>query len=104
ALFVVVHLLVMLPAACRAVGVPVARCVYETMRPAAVAGVVASLVCAGVRMAWPPPSSAAGIAEASFVGLVYVASLTTVGFDGETRRAYASQVSRVAAAVRSAIA
>jgi O-antigen/teichoic acid export membrane protein len=101
---VVGHLVVMLTAACRAVGVPVARCLYETMRPAAVAGVVASLVCAGVRMAWPPASSAAVIVEASFVGLVYVASLTTVGFDGETRRAYASQVSRVAAAVGSAIA
>ena len=101
---VVGHVAVMLTAACRAVGVSVGRCVYETMRPAAVAGGIASLVCAVVRVTWPPMSATAVIVEAAGVGLVYVGSLTTVGFDGETRRAYAFQIGRAATAVVAAIA
>jgi O-antigen/teichoic acid export membrane protein len=102
--FVVGHLAVMLTIACRAVGIPVSRFIYETMRPAAIAGAIASVVCAVVRVAHPPASATAVIVEGMAVGLVYVASLVTVGFDRDTRRGYALQVSRAAAAVLSALA
>jgi O-antigen/teichoic acid export membrane protein len=96
---VVGHLIIMLGAACRAVGVSIARCVYETTRPAAIAAAVAAAACAIVRVARPPASASAVLTEAALVGLTYVASLATVGFDAETRRAYASQARRAVAAV-----
>ena len=101
---VVGHLGIMLTAACRAVGVPIARCVYETVRPAAVAGAMAAGVCALLRTARPPASTTAIVTEGAIVGLTYVASLAIAGFDGETRRVYVSQASRAARALASAAA
>jgi O-antigen/teichoic acid export membrane protein len=100
---VVGHFVVMLTAACRAVGVSVVRCVYETARPAAVAGGLAASTCVALRMVWPPASVSAVMVEGALVGAAYVMSLATVGFDGATRRAYATQVGRAGAAVASAI-
>ena len=101
---VVGHLVVMLTAACRAVGISVARCVYETARPAAIAGAAAACACAVLRTVRPPTSAIAVAVEGAMVGIVYVASLATVGFDEETRRVYASQARRAASAVLSAVA
>ena len=101
---VVGHLVVMFSAACRAVGMSVARCVYETTRPAAIAGGIAACACVMIRVARPPASATTVVGEAAVVGLVYVASLATVGFDGETRRVYACHVRRAGAAFVSAIA
>lgn len=93
------HLFVMLAAACGAVGITVGRCVYDTMRPAAVAAAIASGVCLFVRWIRPPLSATAVIIEAAIVGGVYVASLATVGFDEETRRAYVARGRDAAASV-----
>jgi len=93
------HLFVMLAAACRAVGISVGRCVYDTMRPAAVAAAIASCACVLVRSARPPLSATAVISEAAIVGGVYLASLATIGFDDETRRAYIARVRDAAAGV-----
>jgi len=100
---VVGHLVVMLNAACRAVGISSARCVFEAARPAAIAGTTAACACAAVRIARPPASAAEVVGEMGLVALVYVASLATVGFDRETRRVYASEVRRAGAALVSAI-
>jgi len=101
---VVGHLAVMLTVACRAVGISIARCLYETARPAAIAAAVAACACAILRTARPPASAVAVVVEGAVVGLVYVASLATVGFEFETRRAYASQARRAGSAVLSAVA
>lgn len=93
------HLFVMLAAACRAVGITVGRCLYDTMRPAAVAALIASGACLLVRWARPPLSATAVIIEAAIVGGVYVASLAAVGFDRETRRAYIGRGRDAAAGV-----
>lgn len=93
------HLFVMLAAACRAVGITVGRCVYDTMRPAAVAAAIASCACVVVRWTRPPLSATAVIVEAAIVGGAYVASLATVGFDEATRRAYLARVRDAAAGV-----
>jgi O-antigen/teichoic acid export membrane protein len=93
------HIVVMLTAACRAVGVSILTCLYETTRPAAVAGAIAAAACVLIRVVRPPASALAVLVEGTLVAAVYVMSLATVGFDGATRRAYAIQVGRAAAAV-----
>lgn len=95
------HLAIMLPRACRRVGVPVTACLSETMRPAAVAGAVAAAACIAFRIGFPPVSTAMVLVEAGTVGLVYLIGLATIGFDSSTRAAYASQVG---AAVRPLVA
>jgi hypothetical protein len=100
---VVGHFMVMLTSACRAVGISVVRCLYETARPAAVAGALAASTCVALRVVRPPASASAVIVEGALVGAVYVMSLATVGFDRATRRAYAIQVGRVGAAVVSVV-
>jgi O-antigen/teichoic acid export membrane protein len=100
---VVGHFMVMLTSACRAVGISVVRCVYETARPAAVAGALAASTCVALRVVRPPAAASAVIVEGALVGAVYVMSLATVGFDRATRRAYAIQVGRVGAAVVSVV-
>jgi O-antigen/teichoic acid export membrane protein len=97
------HLGVMLTAASRAVGMSVARCAYETTRPAVVAAFIAACACALVRAVRPPSTATALVVEAMFVALAYITSLATVGFDRSTRRAYASQLRRAAAAAASAV-
>jgi len=101
---VIGHLVVMLTAACRAVGISLSRCLYETTRPAVIGAVIASCACAVLRMTRPPASAAAVIADGIMIAMVYLASLATIGFDGATRRVYASQVRRAGSAIVSVIA
>ena len=82
---VVGHLLIMLTRACRRVGMPVATCLSETMRPAAIAGVIAAGVCLFLRVRYPPASTVMVVLQAAFVGAVYVVSVATLGFDRRTR-------------------
>jgi O-antigen/teichoic acid export membrane protein len=86
------HLGIMLTRACRRVGVPLAICLYQTTRPAAIAGAVAASVCLILRFELPQPSTTMVLCEGAVVGLVYLVSLATIGFDSSTRSAYASQV------------
>ena len=88
------HWMVMLAAACRAVDLPVRRCLYETTWPAAVAASLGAAVCLAVRWAVPPASATTVVGEMAVVGLGYVISLMTIGFDAETRRVYAAQLRR----------
>jgi len=100
---VVGHLFVMLPAVCRKLRLSVAKCVRETTTPALVAGAVSSLVCVLLRTVRPPEATASIIAEGSLVAMAYIVALATIGFDGETRRLYASHGRRVAYSVVSAV-
>jgi O-antigen/teichoic acid export membrane protein len=101
---VIGHLVVMSTAACRKVGLPIRRCVVETMRPAAVAGACASAACVLVRLAHAPTSMLAVVIEGAVVGMVYVGSLAAVGFDPATRTMYESQVRVLAGALTSPLA
>ncbi|HEX3704779.1 MAG TPA: oligosaccharide flippase family protein [Vicinamibacterales bacterium] len=85
------HLVVMQAAACRAVALPVPRCVIETVRPAAVAAAVAAACGMAIRWTWPPASAAAVLVESVLVGAIYGGSLATIGFDAVTRAAYVGQ-------------
>ncbi len=100
---VVGHLVLMLSAACRAVGISPLRCVYQTTRPAAVAASFAAGACVVLRVVRPPASATAVLVEAAIVGAIYVASLATVGLDAATRRAYASQARRAAVAAAAGV-
>jgi O-antigen/teichoic acid export membrane protein len=93
------HLLVMLTAACRKVGLPIATCLFETMRPAAIAGAVAAGGCLFLRVRLPPTSSSMVAAEGAAVGLLYAVALMTVGFDSATRLAYLAQARAAVATV-----
>jgi O-antigen/teichoic acid export membrane protein len=96
---VIGHLTIMLTRACRRVGMPVAACLSETMRPAAIAGAIAAGVCLFLRVRYPPASTAMVVVQAAFVAAVYVVSLATLGFDRRTRIAYGSQVLAAAGAL-----
>lgn len=96
---VIGHLTIMLTRACRRVGMPVAACLSETMRPAAIAGAIAAGACLFLRVKYPPASTAMVVVQAAFVGAVYVVSLATLGFDRRTRMAYGSQVLAAAGAL-----
>jgi O-antigen/teichoic acid export membrane protein len=100
---VVGHLVVMLSAACRRVGLSIGQCLIATTRPAAIAGVIAAGACVLVRAAHPPTSAALVIVEAAIVGVVYVAALAVVGFDRATRTLYRRQALACAAVVVSTI-
>ncbi|MCU1383480.1 MAG: rane protein involved in the export of O-antigen and teichoic acid [Acidobacteria bacterium] len=85
------HLVVMLAAACRRVGLPIGPCLVETMRPAAIAGTIAAAGCVYLRLTYPPASTLAVLLEGAAVGMIYLLALLTVGFDARTRTAYLAQ-------------
>jgi hypothetical protein len=82
------HLGVMLPRACRAVALPVRRCLAETLRPALVGGTVAALVCALLRLTLPPASTRGVLAEAAFTGASYCVAVYGLGFSRAVRASY----------------
>ena len=97
------HLAIMQTRACRRVGVPVWACLYQTIRPGAVAGGLAAAVCVAFRLEFPPTSTTMVVLEAGMVGCVYLISLATIGFDPSTRVAYASQVRASATSLASTL-
>jgi hypothetical protein len=68
--------------------VPVAVCLYETARPAAIAGAIAAASCVCLRVAYPPHATASVLIEGGCVGMIYLLALLTVGFDSNTRGVY----------------
>jgi len=94
--FIVGHGVVMLTVACRKVGVPIASCLYQTLRPAAIAATIATAACVVVRRARPPATATAVLIEGVVVGLVYLMAFTSVGLDRSTRRRYAAEARALA--------
>jgi O-antigen/teichoic acid export membrane protein len=90
------HLVVMLTTACRRVELSIGTCLYETMRPAVIAGAVAAGGCLLLRFNYPPSSTAMVAVEGGLVGMLYLLTLVTVGFDSNTRLAYAAHTREAA--------
>ena len=97
------HAVVMFAAACRAVGMSIGRCAYETMRPAVVAGSVAAVACIALRSLVPPHSTVAVVVEGTLVAATYLVSLMTIGFDPAIRRTYSSRLLGAGAAIASVL-
>jgi O-antigen/teichoic acid export membrane protein len=89
------NLFVLLPAACRAVDLPVGRFLRSVVGPAVAGAVPAAIVCIALRMAAPPASLIGVIAEGALVGLVYAAALVGAGLDPVIRARYVEHLRRL---------
>ena len=86
----IANLLILLPAACRQVHVPLTRFLGLVL-PAPLAGAVPAIaVCAALRIWFPPTSLPAIVGEGSVVGLVYLTAVCLFGFDRGLRARYLS--------------
>jgi O-antigen/teichoic acid export membrane protein len=84
----VANLFVLLPAACRQVGISVAELARLVSTAPIVGAVPSVLVAIGLRLSWPPESPAMAVAEGAATSLVYLATVCVFGFDGAVRRRY----------------
>jgi O-antigen/teichoic acid export membrane protein len=94
------NLLVLLPAACRQVGVPVRTFIRLVVTAPAIGAVPAIVVCALLRSSYPPVSLPAILGEGVIVGGVYLSVVCAFGFDRDVRSRYAAYGRRVLAAVQ----
>jgi O-antigen/teichoic acid export membrane protein len=96
---VIANLFILLPAACRQVGMRVG----ELLRLVAIAPLAGAVPATAAVLAFrrliPPESIGAIFAEGAVVGLVYVISVCSFGLDGFVRARYFEYVRRVVAAL-----
>ena len=84
------NLLILMPAACRQVHVPLTRFLRLVMAAPVAGACPAIAVCVALRM-WAPPTSVPGIlGEGALVGLVYLTAVCAFGFDRDVRARYLS--------------
>jgi O-antigen/teichoic acid export membrane protein len=86
------HLFVLLPRACRAVGIDVRSCVRETMGPALVGCAAAAVACLLLRDMVVARSTSAVLAETAATAAVYFGVVTLFGFTPAVRARYRAQV------------
>ncbi len=98
------NLLVLLPAACRALEVRLGRFLREAVMPPVLAAVPAILVAAFLRAYAPPVSLLAVVAEGAAVCLVCIASFVSFALPPADRRQYFTYARKVAAGLRPHIA
>jgi O-antigen/teichoic acid export membrane protein len=91
------NLLILLPAACRQVQVPVTRFLRLVLTAPVAGAVPAMAACAALRVWYPPVSLAAIFGEATIVGLVYLIAVCAFGFDRAVRGVYLSYARRMLA-------
>jgi O-antigen/teichoic acid export membrane protein len=87
---IVANLFVLAPAACRQVEMTAAEFGRAVTVAPLTGAVVASVGVWVVRTAWPPQSLPAIIGEGAVVGVLYLASLWTLGLDGSLRASYSA--------------
>jgi O-antigen/teichoic acid export membrane protein len=86
------NLLVLVPAACRSLDVPLRQLANAAAAPGLLAAVPAAALAVLLRTYLPPPSLPAVVAEGALVGLVYLASFVSIGLPAADRRQYLSYV------------
>ena len=82
------HLGVLLPRTCRAVGLPIRRCLAETLWPAIGGAAVAIPVCLLLNAVAPPEATRGVLLEASATGLAYMIGVCVLGLSPEVRTRY----------------
>jgi O-antigen/teichoic acid export membrane protein len=96
------HVGVMTPAACRAVGLTLARFSRQCVVPSVVGGVPGVLTCLLLRTWFPPHSLVGVLAEAIPTVAVFGLTVFVAGFDRETRVDYLRHLRNVRLALRPA--
>jgi O-antigen/teichoic acid export membrane protein len=84
------HLGVLMPRACRAVDLPIRKCLTDAFWPALAGGTAASAVCVLLRVALPPLTTRGVLMEASLTGLAYAVGVYLLGFSRPVRARYLS--------------
>lgn len=97
--YAVLNLLVLIPIACRAVSVPLREFTRFAVAPTLVALVPAIAAGVALRSAGHPSSMAAVLAQASVVGIVYLAAFWSIGLSPADRARYTSSIRGMSAAV-----
>jgi O-antigen/teichoic acid export membrane protein len=86
-----------LPLACHAIRVRVSQFLWAVCRPAIAGAIPAIAVCLSFRIALPPLSIAAVLAESAVVGLTYVVGSLCFGLTTELRQRYGVRLMRMVA-------
>jgi O-antigen/teichoic acid export membrane protein len=94
--FALLNLFVLMPAACRAIAVPLRDFAHVVLRPAIVALLPATLVGVAVLATGAPATLPSLIACGALVGGVYLLAFWTFGLSSADRARYLSSVRRVA--------
>jgi O-antigen/teichoic acid export membrane protein len=84
----VANVLVLMPAACRQVGVGIGEFSRLVMTAPIVGAVPAAAVALALRLSWPPESLVTTVAEGALTLLVYFATVWLFGLGGAVRRRY----------------
>ena len=85
------HLFVLLPRACRAVGVDVWACIRDTTRPALVGAAAATLVCLVIREAMPAATTRVVLAQTILTTAAYFGAVAALGLTPDVRARYLDQ-------------
>ncbi|HSK10114.1 MAG TPA: oligosaccharide flippase family protein [Vicinamibacterales bacterium] len=89
------NVFVLMPVACRSLGVPLLRFVREAALPGLLSAIPASAAVVLLRVFAPPASLPAVVAQGAIVGLVYAIGFVTVGLTTADRKQYFSYVRRM---------
>jgi O-antigen/teichoic acid export membrane protein len=98
---VLANLFILLPAACRQVGMPSFTFLRLVLTAPAIGAIPAIAACVVLRLEYPPASIAAILAESGLVGMTYLGMVGTFGFGRSDRARYRDHVRRVFASPRS---
>jgi O-antigen/teichoic acid export membrane protein len=88
----VANAFVLVPTACRQVGVPLDDFIRAVIVPPLVGAIPATMMVLAFRLFLPPASLPATIAEGAIAGGVYVAAVLAIGLDESVRRRYLHHV------------
>lgn len=92
--YIILNMGVLVPAACRLVGVPLTSLLRAAVAPAAVAGAVAALSTLALRFAPRPESLTMVVAYSSLVGLAYLGAYWFLGIGAADRARYRAALVR----------
>lgn len=86
--YILINVALLMPAACRAVGIPIGEFFRTTLTPSLAGLVPATVVGLALRTSAPPDSVPLLFAQAVAIGLAYLAGFWTVGLSRPERRKY----------------
>ena len=96
----ITNLFVLMPAACRQVGIGILEFARSALAPPLAGAIPASLLAVALRVALPPASFAAVVAEGALVGAAFMVCACSFGLGTVDRNRYLEVVRRLAARIR----